>query len=150
MESHNGYRAKERLKMFCSRCGNQMEMNARFCTRCGFELEIAIPQQKNQLSVVQEPIVAHPEVDRKSCNSVKRVKMVVAIIAGITSYFVGSIFASNLHSYLNTKGATIDAVNVVIGAIGYIVVISGAALVLFGVNGLIVTSNYPSKAMEKK
>ena len=100
MESHNGYRAKEGLKMFCSRCGNQMEMNARFCTRCGFELEIAIPQQKNQLSVVQEPIVAHPEVDRKSCNSVKRVKMVVAIIAGITSYFVGSIFASNLHSYL--------------------------------------------------
>ena len=66
--------------MFCSRCGNQMKMNARFCTRCGFELEIAIPQQKNQLSVVQEPIVTRTDVDRKSCNSVKRAMMVVAII----------------------------------------------------------------------
>lgn len=136
--------------MFCSRCGNQMEMNARFCTRCGFELKIAIPQQKNQLSVVQEPTVAHTEVDRKSYNSVNRAKMVVVIIVGITGYFVGSIFASNLHSYLNTKGATIDTANVVIGAIGYIAVISGAVLVLFGVNRLIATSNYPSKAMGKK
>ena len=124
--------------MFCSRCANQMENDARFCTRCGFELELAVPQQK-----VRHPlgsIVTHRNVNHNSCSSFQRVKMVVAIIVGVICYFIGSVLASELHYYFNTKGETINLIDAVTGIIGYIVVIIGAVLVLFGVKGLTATS----------
>ena len=66
--------------------------------------------------------------------------MVVAIIVGVICYFIGSALASELHHYFNTKGKTISSIDAVIGVIGYIVVIMGAVLVLFGVKGLTATS----------
>lgn len=129
--------------MFCSRCGNHMVQDARFCTKCGFELHRAVPAQTKSLSSTSK---LH-DTDNASASLPKkasqRLRLYIAIVIGIICYFIGSSFATDLHHYLNTKGATINSSQAIMGALGYIITISGALSVLVGVKGLIATSKYP-------
>jgi len=129
--------------MFCSRCGNQMAQNARFCTKCGFELRRAVPTQAKQSPTASKLNDTDNTGASLSTKASQRLRLSIAIVIGIICYFIGSSLATDLHRYLNTKGATIEPAQAIMGAIGYIIVISGALSVLVGIKGLIATSKYP-------
>lgn len=129
--------------MFCSRCGNQMAQNARFCTKCGFELRRAIPTQVKQSPTASKLNDTDNTGASLSKKASQRLRLSIAIVIGIICYFIGSSLATDLHRYLNTKGATIEPSQAIMGAIGYIMVISGSLSVLVGIKGLIATSKYP-------
>lgn len=129
--------------MFCSRCGNQMAQNARFCTKCGFELRRAIPTQVKQSPTASKLNDTDNTGASLSTKVSQRLRLSIAIVIGIICYFIGSSLATDLRRYLNTKGATIGPSQAIMGAIGYIIVISGALSVLVGIKRLIATSKYP-------
>lgn len=138
--------------MFCSRCGKQMESDARFCTKCGFELCRAIPTGvKQPLSSSEQKSTCDLSVPRLKKSLLRiRIMIVGAMVAGVICYFIGHSLASDLHRYLNTKGAGIETSQVIVGTIGYIVVAFGVLSVLVGLKALISTIEYPSSETKEE
>ena len=111
--------------------------------KCGFELRRAVPTQTKQFPTASKLDDTNNTSASLSKKAFRRLRLSIVIVIGVICYFIGSSLATDLHCYLNNKGATIELSQAVMGAIGYFIVVFGALSVLVGIRGLIATSKFP-------
>ncbi len=89
--------------MYCSKCGNQNEIDAKFCTSCGAPLQISMsniqesPTNSNMNAVYENPLIYQTNVVQtplpNGSEPKKNIKTTISLILGIISVLLSYIFS---------------------------------------------------------
>jgi len=82
--------------MFCTNCGNKIDLNEKFCTNCGFQVMSA-----NNISIAPE-VKDTPTLNKKNERWYHRLGVVIYFVAHLPLLFIVPVVWSENASYYST------------------------------------------------